>query len=215
MVRGRAIAVAFAGLAIVIGICFGGSWYTISSSCDKAEAIDLASFADGFGKTGDHVAAFCPEYAFTCKEMLCVIPDSRVLSREDAEKIVSGVNASLRIVSPSGVVVGEWELTNEAFSRTWRVGLEQAGPFPAFRFSPVPPGEYTIELNVQQPAAALVEIPHRVVAKYELCGIERLPALFSGAISVTFVVIGGVVAAVALWPRKAKVAAADQPADTN
>ena len=156
-----------------------------------------------------------PQYAFTCKKMLCVTPDSRVLSREDAKTFVSGLNASLRTVSPSGVVVGEWELTNEAFSRTWRVDLEQAGPFPAFRFSPVPPGEYTIQLNVQQPAAALVEIPHRVVAKHELCGIERLPALFSGAISVTYFVIGGAVAAVALWPRKAKVAAAEQPADTH
>ncbi len=123
--------------------------------------------------------------------MLCVEFSLPGVSAEEVLRVVSGVKATIRIADSAGNTVLQQNLTADSFSLTWPGQKTRQQPVPVFRFTPVPPGEYKLFLNVQQPASQLADIPHRVVANYELCGIERMATQFTGGFSAVCLLIGG------------------------
>jgi hypothetical protein len=122
--------------------------------------------------------------------MLCVEVDLPSETEEETRAVVADLKASMRIVIAPHDAVLDRQLTEEDFWPTWSA-TQGSQPIPAVQFSPVRPDEYEITLQVEEPASQLVGIPHRVVAKYALCGIERMQVLFTGGLAIVCFLVGG------------------------
>ncbi len=180
---GRGLATVLAVVAFCIAIVFAHQWWQTRRQCADAEATILAVLPDAFGTSGTVEAVFAPKYAFTCKEMLVVehdLPDDR--SPDGVMATVKGLDALLEIVAQSGKVALARELKDCVFSPCW--AKSGAGSvLPAVFFSPVAAGEYRLRLTVKEPALPLVGVPHRIVFRYKLCGIEHLATVALGGIA--------------------------------
>ena len=92
MSLGRATALTLAVLMLsTLGLYFLTDAYRMHTACGKATAAELASFDNALGRAGRHSAPFCPKYAFTCNEMLCVEVD-----------LPSGTPEEIRRIDPRG-----------------------------------------------------------------------------------------------------------------
>ena len=186
---GRGIVTVLAIISLCIAIPFALQWRQMRAECADAEETVLAVLSDAFGTTGTVEAVFAPKYDFTCKEMLVLECDLPSRSRDDVWATVKGVRAQFAIIDHSGKILREAKLTDDRFLPFWtKPGTNSVQP--AFLFHPVPPGEYRLRLTVNQPAMPLVGVPHRIIARYELCGIERLATVFMGGIALVSTVIG-------------------------
>ena len=185
---GRGIATVLAVVALCIAIAFARQWWQMRTECADAEATVLAVLPDAFGTNGTVEVDFAPKYDFTCKEMLLVEHDLPDRSRDDVTATVKGLRAQLAIDDRTGKAVLEDEVTDEWFRPFWtEPGTNSA--LPAFFFHPLAPGDYRLRLTVKQPAMPLVGVSHRVVARYELCGIEHLATVFTGGIALVAALI--------------------------
>lgn len=176
-------------MALGVAIPFTRQWWQMRAECTDAEATVLAVVPDAFGTNGTVEVDFAPKYGFACKEILLVEHDLPGRSRDDVTATVKGLRAQLAIVDRTGKAVLEDEVTDEWFRPFWtEPGTNSV--LPAFLFNPVPPGAYRLRLTVNQPAMPLVGVPHRVVARYQLCGIEHLATAFTGGIALIAAVVG-------------------------
>lgn len=95
---------------------------------------------------------------------------------------VKGLDALLEIVDHSGKVVLARELKDCVFGPCWtKSGTNSV--LPAVFFHPVAAGEYRLRLTVKEPALPLVGVPHRVLFRYTLCGIEHFAAVALGVVA--------------------------------
>jgi len=179
---GRIIAGILSAAAFIASVLFAWECWQLCKKCVDAQVTALAVFPDAFGATGTFQADFSPKYDFTCKEVLHVESGLPCRSYEDIGAILAGLRAVFVIEDVRGVVVLDENLTEESFRLTWTMPGADTFP-PTFPFRPVRPGDYQIRLTVHEPAASLVNIPHRVVARYELCGVEHLAAIYLGSIA--------------------------------
>ncbi len=185
---GRGIAAVLAVVALCIAIPFASQWWQMRTECADAEATVLAVLPDALGTNGTVETDFAPKYDFTCKEMLVVEHELPDRSGDNVTATVKGLRAQLTIVDRSGKAVLDEEVTDDWFRPFWaKPGTNSV--LPAFPFDPVPPGEYRLRLTVKQPAMPLVGVPHRVVARYELCGIEHLATAYIGGIALVAALI--------------------------
>jgi len=180
---GRAIATVLAVATFAVAVQSAGHWWQMRTKCADAEATVLAVLPDAFGTKGTTEVDFRPDYDFTCgREMLVVEHDLPNRSRDQVTATVKGLHAELTIVDGTGEAVLKEDLTDEWFCPFL---LEQGTDsfLPAFPFHSVRSGHYRLRLTVTEPAVPLVGIPHRVVARYQLCGVDRIAATFMGGIA--------------------------------
>jgi hypothetical protein len=176
---GRGIAVVLAVVALAVALPSAAQWWKMRTECADAEATDLAVLPNAIGTTGVVEVAFSPKYDFVCKEMLVVEHDLPDRSRDGVTATVTGLRAQLTVTDNTGKVLIEEKVTDDWF---WpcRSGSDTNSFLPVFFFHPVRPGDYRLRLTVTQAAVPLVDVSHRVVARYQLCGIERLGVAFMG-----------------------------------
>ncbi len=184
----RGIVTVLAVVALAVAISFANQWWQMRAECADAETTVLAILPDAFGTNGTAEADFAPKYDFTCKEMLVVEHDLPDRCRDDVTATVKGLLAKLTILDQTGKAVLEEEVTDEWFRPFWtEPGTNSV--VPSFLFHPVPPGDYRLRITVKQPAMQLIGVPHRIVVRYELCGIEHLAAAFTGCIALVAALI--------------------------
>jgi hypothetical protein len=168
--------------ALCIAVLAGIQWVNMRARCVEAEATILAVLPDALGTSETVEVAFSPRYAFTCREMLVVehaLPDR---SQDGVSSTLEGLRASLAILDQTGTAILDQELAAEsAGAFVVRSGRDEV--LPAFFFTPVPKGDYRLRLTVSRPSVALAAVPHRVVARYELCGIEHLATNMAGGMA--------------------------------
>lgn len=186
---GRVIATVLAVVAFAAAVPSTCQWWNMRTECADAQATLLAVLPEAFGTNGTVEVDFCPKYSFTCKEMLLVEHDLPNRSPETVSAVLKGLQAQVAIIDRTGKAVLEKEVTDEWFRPFWADrGINSA--LPALLFHPVQPGSYRLRVTVREPAIPLIGVPHRVVARYELCGIERLAAAFTGGIALVAIMIG-------------------------
>lgn len=61
------------------------------------------------------------------------------------------------------------------------------------RIVPFEKGYYTATITVTQGAPALRGVPQTVTLRYEVCGLEKLAAMFTGGIGIVCMVTGLVI----------------------
>ncbi|MBN2581055.1 MAG: hypothetical protein JXB10_18880 [Pirellulales bacterium] len=186
---GRAIATVLAVGALAVSVSFVIPWWQMRAECADAERTVLAVLPNAFGTDGTVETDFSPKYDFTCKEMLVVEHGPPNRSRDDVMATVKELRAHLAIVDRAGKVVREEEVTDERFCPFWtKPGSNSV--LPAFMFRPVPPGDCRLRLTVTQPAIPLADVPHQIVVRYGLCGIEYLATALTGGIALVAALIG-------------------------
>jgi hypothetical protein len=211
---GRSIAGFVAAIMLVIGIYNLVGWWQLRSRCADAEVAELAAFQNAFGSMGTVQAEFNPKYNFTCKEMLLVEHTPADRSLDDRLATLDGLSAELVISDTSGNVILQRKLSKEQFHPFWT--SEGAGScLPAFGFTPVPAGNYQLRLTVNTPARSLINVPHRVVARYELCGIEYLAAMFMGGISLFAFIVFSIITIVIIVITRKKMRNSNQTAQPH
>jgi len=199
---GRGIAAVLAVAAFAIAMPFAMQWWQMRTRCADAEATVLAVLPDAFGTNGTFQADFSPKYDFTCKEVLVVEHDLPNRSRDDVTGTLDGLRADIVIVDSDAKAVFKRKITDDSFGPFW-TGPDTNSVLPAFRFRPVPHGDYQLRITVHQPATLLAGVPHRIVARYELCGLEHLATAFTGGIAlVAALVCASLTAGVILVTRK-------------
>lgn len=177
-----------AAVLLVLGLYAAYAWNRIHTKNVRAASTVLAAFPDAFGSNGTFQADFDPEYEHTCKEMLLVEQDTAGLTTTEVESMLEGLQATVSISDLSGRLLLNTEITGESF------GAQRADPdgdtlLNAFFFNPVPRGHYRITLTVHAPAPRLIDCPHRVVAKYTLCGIEHIAGWFAGGVALALLAL--------------------------
>ena len=201
---GRCIAGVVAGVLFVFGIDCLVRWWQMRTKCADAAITELAAFPNAFGSNGTFQAEFNPKYNFTCKEMLLIEHVPADQSSDDVTAMIEGLSADFVISDKAGQTVFQETLTNDWVLPFWERGQTNTC-LPAFLFRPVAPGHYQIRLTVHNPAHRLAKLPHRVVARYELCGIEYIAIAFTGGISLfAFIVASIITIGIILVTRKKK-----------
>lgn len=117
-------------------------------------------------------------------------PDSPVTPDAD---VLEGLQGALRVTDADGR-----EVTAETFPPSREVLGPRTEGLLLFRILPFPAGGYTVSLDVTSGAPALAGMRQRLVARYELCGMERLPGTIAYAFSAGFGLVGIVLGVILL-----------------
>jgi hypothetical protein len=80
----------------------------------------------------------------------------------------------------------------------YETGASPNDPILLSQFVPFENGDYVIEVDVARGAAALTGSEQTVFVKYELCGLERLPATFASIFAFACGIPGALVAALVI-----------------
>lgn len=199
---GRIIVGIIAAIVFSYGAFGAWEWWGVRREVADAESAILAVFPDALAVPGAAEVAFCPKYNFTCKEMLMVEYEPPSVNWEEVRKAMAGIKGTMTIVDPTdGRVVMERELSEAGLSYTWSRTAPEAR-LPAFIFGSIR-GTYVLRLTVTEVPPALAGVPHRLVARYVLCGIEGLRVLVVGAIALVLLLIsGGMVTGIVMVTRR-------------
>ena len=192
LTRGNIVALVIAGLLLLSGLYFlyhGYAHYHKFFESIDAKPIDIpvdfsrpGTFSGPFHQTcmSAHSESICLEIPIEVRE--------RLVGDEPSE---SEGFAALRFVcvltNAEGEMVGEDQFEGRLSGLTRPV----EGAIVLMRFVPFKTGEYTLDVEVTQGQPELAGVEQRLIARYDLCGLELLPTYIS-------VVIGSVLILVAL-----------------
>jgi hypothetical protein len=176
---------------------------------DGAFAARLAVLPDALGKEGTMEADFCPKHGFFHGYGLVVEPiDDGIDWGKDVQKPMKGIEGNV-LVLLGDKTEREIPLEAEGFFRQ-HLGPEGKRVLPGLSLHFGRPGNYVLRINVTKVPPALVGVPHRVVARYQMCGLERLQARVMWAIAAAFLFVGGLVSLLLLSTSRAAHAPAQE-----
>ena len=114
-------------------------------------------------------------------------PIPNVYIRTMLERIAKGsyLDGELVAVNKQGVID-----FNGTQSAPWPVGDNL---IPILFFEPFRNGHYKLSLQVTEGIPELAGVSQRLVARYRLCGLEMLPAIFGTVVGIASLVIGGII----------------------
>ena len=126
----------------------------------------------------------------SCKEALYL--DCDLDARKNVQDLFKGLSGSVVIKDLEGNEIKTVPISDESVSY-WQGKLLLA------QFTPFRKGDYVATIHINSGASALMDKQQTLYAKYELCGIERMPAMIVGVGAFGAGLIG-VVAAVCVLP---------------
>lgn len=188
----RIVAGILAATAFATSLSFLLEWRRMRDQCARAAATELVVLTDAFAEEGSSTVQFSPDYEFTCKEMLVVELDSVKPWEGDVTAVLEGLRADLVIADNGQEPVFRKHLMRESFRP---LQTEDGVTVPVFMFNPVSAGDYELSLNVYEPARPLVHVPHKVVMRYLLCGVEHMAVALAGILSAATFSIGAILVA--------------------
>jgi hypothetical protein len=127
----------------------------------------------------------------SCKEALYL--ECSLDAQQNVQDLFKGLSGSVVIKDLGGKEIKTVPISDESVSY-WQGKLILA------QFTPFLKGDYVATIHIDSGAPALIDKQQTLYAKYELCGLERMPAMIVsvGAFGAGLIGIG---AAVCVWPR--------------
>lgn len=113
-------------------------------------------------------------------------------SNQDLEGLFKDLSANVVIEDSDGNAIESVKINNGTV-RYWEGLIMLTG------FAPFSKGDYVATIRIHTGAAALADKQQTVYAKYQLCGLEQMPAMISGAFAFGAGIIG-LVAMVCVLP---------------
>jgi len=169
---GRIVAGAVAALVLVIAANFLFASAQARSRADAARVAEPIRLAVDFSKPGTYTGKLNHTFCNACSDYLEIITESPLTSRESAMEIAEGLKGHLTIAEPQGTVI-----TEQSFGP--KFGCTQVASdrwVPIIDFGHFPEGVYNLNITVDAGVPRLTGIPHSLVGRYQLCGIEYIPA---------------------------------------
>lgn len=148
-------------------------------------AIDLS-------QSGETVVPFDQTCSISHGEALYLTCDLDDESKQNTEELFKDLSGNVVIKDSDGNEIESVKINNRTVQ--YRDGMIMLNGFVPFRN-----GDYVATIRVDTGAAALADKQQTVYAKYQLCGLEEMPAMISGAFAFGAGVIG-LVAAVCVLP---------------
>lgn len=170
------------GLAIMlsgIGTCF---WFGIDAAKRNSEFYqwldDIPMAADvDLSLAGTSSVPFCQTCQCSHGEYVYLDQEKLKLTPENFRDKMDGLTGRIEIKDAIGQLVESTEF-NESTLMNW--GDEYIlARIPVFEI-----GEYDAEIHIDSPANNIAQQPQRITAKYQLCGLELMPAYISGAMAI-------------------------------
>ncbi|MFQ6035877.1 MAG: hypothetical protein ACE5NM_08540 [Sedimentisphaerales bacterium] len=134
--------------------------------------------------------------------MLRIEANTAFPSVEQARAVTHGLVGNFQITDAAGTLVYEQEFTSEDFRPTAADGKENVF-YPRLRITQFRTGLYDFHLNVTEGAPALAGVPHALVARYVLCGVEFMaPTLAALGSLICFVIACPVLLVIIIVTRR-------------
>jgi hypothetical protein len=126
-------------------------------------------------KPGTYTAAFQQTCSSSHGEVLYLELKPSAGAAIDTAHVLDGLAARLVIADANGQEILNQEITPVVYQGMDGIQLAHFHPFPT--------GNYTASIIVSRGAAAVQGVEQTVFAQYQLCGLERFPAMIAGALA--------------------------------
>ncbi len=157
--------------------------------CLDARPVTVTVALSQRGKT---TVPFKQTCAIAHGEALYVVVPSTNLTTQTVAQLLDGLDATITITDAHGNEVVRTMFTD------FEAGTRPTDPILLSYFVPFENGDYVIAIDVAKGAPALIGSKQTVFAKYELCGLERLPATFASVFAFACGIPGTLVAALVI-----------------
>ncbi len=208
---GRIIAGIVAAAGLVGGISALMASIALGRDVRAASVAEPIHLEIDLSKPGEYVGGFRQTFDGSHGELLFVQIDPP-LNFYQAEDLLKGLRGHLAITTPQGETVLEKDIDEQSFGPV-QVSYEPERFLPGLWFTPVPKGEYRLELSVEQGAPSLASLPHALVARHRLCGLESIPVFLTGLTAFGCLLVAVLLIAGIVWVTVKKARAARQPRD--
>lgn len=112
--------------------------------------------------------------------------------KEHPEKLLENLSGSIFIRDIDGNEIASAEFVDKSV-QFWDGEILLAG------FAPFPKGDYDATIRIEAGVPALADKPQTIYAKYQLCGLEQMPAMITGVFAVGSGMIG-LISAICVLP---------------
>jgi hypothetical protein len=173
---GRVIGLLLAFLGIGLGAWFAydavrrnAEFYEWLDARPMETAIDLST-------PGETRVAFHQTCSISHGEALYVNVDSDEASGLSLEELFNGLSGNIVIEDSAGTEIGTARINSKTVQR-WEGQIMLAG------IAPFRNGDYIATIRVDSGAPNLAEKQQIIYAEYQLCGLEKMPAMIAGVIA--------------------------------
>ena len=127
-------------------------------------------------QSGETTVPFRQTCSSSHGEVVCLKCDVPDAAKENSEKFFKGLSGSVVIKDSRGSTIQYVKITAET-THYFNGEIMLAG------FAPFSKGDYVATIRVDSGAAGLAGKPQTIYAKYQLCGLEQLPAVIMGVLA--------------------------------
>jgi len=179
------------GVIAAVFLLVAGS--IIAGSVDARRRADVAQVAEpiclevDLSRPGEYEGGFRHSFTGAHGTVLQIETDTPLPSPEKIKEMFAGLSGHLAIADCNGDVVYKSDYTSDDVG-CWKACEGQW--IPMLGLGRFPTGAYVLRFTVTHGAPGLANIPHTLVARYELCGMEY-------AVPQMMLITGGVSGAIA------------------
>jgi len=185
---GRKIAYSIALLLLIAGFMFLPAFYKNRNKCREAEKALPITLNVDLSKPGKYSGLIKQTATFTCGEIMVFVTGKPFNSYEAASKALKGIKGTLEIKDQL-----KFDFNEDSFA-SFSDNSQPNCFFPCLRFRPFTKGEFPLTLEIREGASGLSGSHQKLIAKYELCGIEKLPGFLSLFFGIICWIIAGIIA---------------------
>ena len=187
---GRIVTGVVAAVILLLAVPLFFTSADIRRRADEAQAADLLRLNADLSKPGVYSGKFKHNFSpahGNCVQILTGLPST---SYEETAAIVEGMTGCLTITRLDDGVSYKQNFGPKHFESMW---FDNATRVPVIRFRCSRETSYELKLAVEKGASRLVGVPHTVVVRYEICGMEYMSAAFLWLIGVAGCSIAGII----------------------
>ncbi|MCE5280037.1 MAG: hypothetical protein ABFD92_10810 [Planctomycetaceae bacterium] len=166
---GRIVGLVLAGVGLGFAIYLGSQARQMSA--EFHQWLDARPMETGFdlSKPGEITVPFRQTCSSSHGEVLCLKCDLPEAAKQNTEQLLKGLSGSVVIKDSQGNGIKGGEITADR-------SRYHDGEIILAAFAPFSKGEYTATIRIDSGAPALAGKTQTIYAKYELCGLEKMPA---------------------------------------
>jgi hypothetical protein len=166
-------------LALVgIGLCIWFASDAVRRNAAFYEWLDARPMetAADLSTPGETTVPFHQTCSISHGEALYVDVESDELASLSPEELLNGLSGNITIVDSAGAVIETARINSKTVQR-WEGQIMLAG------IAPFRNGDYIATIHVESGAPKLAHKQQTIYAEYQLCGLEKMPAMIAGVIA--------------------------------
>jgi hypothetical protein len=180
---GRIIGLVLAAIGIGISIYFAREAMRMNAQFHEwLQARPMETVID-LSRPGETTVPFNQTCSISHGEDLYLKCDLDDTAKENPEELLKGLSATVVISKSNGEEIETLKINNKT-AHHWDGKVVLAG------FAPFRQGNYVATIRIDSGAPALADRAQTIYAKYQLCGLEQMPAMVAGGFALGAGIIG-------------------------